>query len=94
MKKLKTPLPDTYECIGCGSTYNLEVHHVFCASNRNNSNLYKCTEYLCYDHHRGNNGVHSGNKQLDTTLKQKHQERLEKGMTRQEFIKIFGRNYL
>ena len=94
-KKSKTPLPtgDKY-CVGCGTTHNLEIHHVFGASNRNNSNKYKCIEWLCSNCHRGNNGVHGINRYLDTKLKQEHQERLEKEITRKIFIRIFGRSYL
>ena len=93
--KIKTPIPNTDKyCVGCGVNYNLEIHHVFGGANRNNSNEYNCTEWLCSNCHRGNNGVHGINRYLDTKLKQEHQERLEKEMTREEFLRIFGRSYL
>ena len=94
-KKVKTPMPDTKKyCVGCGTEYNLEIHHVFGNSSRNASSEYKCVDWLCSNCHRGNNGVHGINRYLDTKLKQEHQERLEKEMTREEFVKLFGRSYL
>lgn len=95
-KRIKTPISSgDKKCSACGRQYGLENHHVFGASNKNNSAKYKCMEWLCSFHHRGNMGVHGSNIQLDTKLKQFHQERLERdGMTREEFIKRFGRNYI
>jgi hypothetical protein len=96
-RKVKTPLPSTpYKCARCGIQYNLSIHHVFYGDKptRDNSSEYGCVEWLCHNHHQGQNGIHSGNKELDLELKRKHQERLEKEMTREEFIKLFGRNYL
>jgi len=95
-KKYKTPLPkgDRF-CQGCGSTSQLEVHHVYYGvGNRNLSSKHECVEWLCNECHRGNNGVHGINKDLDNKLKVKHQEILEISISRQEFIKLFGRNYL
>ena len=95
MTKIKTPLPKgDKECIECKSQYGCEVHHVYGAANKNFSNEYGCTEWLCYEHHRGNSGVHGGNRELDLKLKRKHQERLELEMNREKFIKLIGRNYL
>lgn len=95
-KKEKTPIPDGDKyCQGCGVVVGLEVHHVYGASSRNHSSKYGCVEWLCYECHRGKNGVHGQNKALDAMLKQKHQLRLEnKGMTRDEFRRLFGKSYL
>ena len=86
-KKIPTPLPELNVCSGCGTPLNLEVHHVYFGNNRNNSNIYGCTVYLCSECHRGTNGVHNGNKELDLRLKREQQEKLEsRGMKREEFI--------
>jgi hypothetical protein len=50
---------------------------------------------LCYIHHRGTYGVHGKyGHQLDLQLKQHCQREFEKTHTREEFIKLIGRNYL
>lgn len=48
---------------------------------------------LCRDHHTGNDGVHF-NKRMDLFLKRKCQEEFEKTHTREDFLKLIGRNYL
>ena len=82
-------------CVECGSNY-VERHHIFFGQpNRKLSEKYGCIEYLCSAHHRDLAvGVHGLNKKLDLKLKQKHQKRLEEEMTREQFIKIFGRSWL
>ena len=49
--------------------------------------------YLCPRHHTGDMGVHNGNKTLDLTLKMIAQRKFEETY-KEEFIEIFGRNYL
>ena len=94
-RKIKTPIPGGIKCCqGCGVTTQLEIHHVYGSSNRNNSSKYNCVEWLCSNCHRGKNGVHGENEALNMQLKQKHQLRLEKEMSREEFISLFGKNYL
>jgi hypothetical protein len=48
-----------------------------------------------YDHHEGTNGVHGmkGHK-LDLFLKQTCQKKYEETHTRDDFIKLIGRNYI
>lgn len=49
---------------------------------------------LCFEHHRGNSGVHGKNGlKINIRLKQKCQANYEKTHTREEFIKLIGRNY-
>ena len=95
-QKVKTPIPvGEKKCYNCKEKKYLEIHHVFYNSKRNDASIHKCTEWLCWTCHRNQPfGVHVGNESLDNRLKVKHQTRLEEeGMTRKEFIEIFGRNY-
>lgn len=49
---------------------------------------------LCHEHHNtSNNSVHF-NREMDLKLKRLYQEEYEKNHTREEFIKIIGKNYL
>lgn len=81
------------ECFRCGSTRNLEVHHVFFGNaNRKLSDKYGLTVKLCPYCHRGMNGVHN-NHGFDLKLKEFGQECFEASHPRLSFLKIFGKNY-
>lgn len=83
------------ECYISGRIDWLEEHHIFGGANRKNSEKYGLKVYL--NHHWHNeppNGAHH-NKALMDKLHHAGQEAFERVHgTRQEFIKIFGRNYL
>lgn len=49
--------------------------------------------WLCARHHTSDYGVHF-NKELDLKLKRMGQKKFEEKHTREEFIRLFGRNYL
>ena len=85
---------DKETCVVCGSPF-VEWHHtMYGVSNRKNSEEYGYVIPLCYAHHRGKNGIHF-NKELDLYWKRKAQEHFEETYgTREDFIRIFGRNYL
>lgn len=79
----KSILQTEKECFVCKTT-----------SNRKQSEKYGMKVWLCQRHHTGTNGVHF-NKELDTKLKQFAQGEFEKEIaSRQDFKRIFGRNYL
>ncbi len=83
-------------CYVCGTTENIHTHHVFYgSSNRKNSEKYGMVVDLCGWHHNlSNAGVHF-DKELDLMLKRKYQKMWEeKYGNREDFIKIFGKNYL
>lgn len=82
-------------CYKSGTTYGLELHHIFFGTaNRKLSDKYGLTVWLTPFWHRdGKNGVHF-NKRFDLELKQVGQRIFEQNHTREEFVKIFGRNYL
>ena len=92
----KSIMSNEYECFVCGDIYGLHKHHIFYGyANRKNSEKYGCWCYLCKRHHNMSRfGVHS-DKELDTYLRKICQRKWEKIYgTREEFMQIFGRNYL
>ena len=71
-------------------------HHVFYdTANRKMSEKYGLTVRLCSYacHEYGPYAVHK-NKEIDTWLKKTAQEAFEKTHSREEFMQIFGKNYL
>ena len=82
---------DTDYCYICGR-FGTEIHHVFGASNRKWSTKYGLIVGLCYNHHRGNNGVHF-NRELDLMLKRKAQELFIEQHSESEYFAIFGKFY-
>lgn len=87
-------LQEEKECIFCGTTLNLQLHHVFRTPYRNKSEKYGLTVWLCAEHHTGDNGVHGYNTWLDHQLKVMAQQEFESYHSRDLFIKEFGRSYL
>ena len=58
------------ECYFCGSQVGLESHHCILGKNRHNAERFGLKVWLCYNHHRGTNGVHGKNgHELDLKLK-------------------------
>jgi hypothetical protein len=81
------------QCAECGSCYCIEKHHVFPGPNRKISEKYGMVEDLCPTCHRGDNGIHF-NKAMMLRYKQKHQRAYEETHSREDWIKLIGRNYL
>lgn len=92
---MKSIMQTEKECYITGSTYNLHLHHIYPGNSRRKiSDKYGFTVYLRADWHNASNyGVHF-NKALDLQLKQECQRKFEETHTREEFIKIIGKNYL
>lgn len=86
---------DLEHCYICGATHNLESHHVFLSSNRKNSEKYGLTVRLCHYHHQDHKaGVHFDSEFMDR-LHIEGQQAFERCWgSREDFIRIFGRNYL
>lgn len=83
-------------CFVCGSTYNLQLHHIFYGTaNRKLSDKDGCIVWLCMYHHTGVNGVHL-NHNLDIKIKKICQKAWQEqyNKTTEDFIKQYGRNYL
>ena len=91
---MKSILQKNKECYVCRTTYQLEEHHIFFGTaNRKQSEKCGLKVWLCAEHHRGNSGVHH-NRELDLSIKEFAQSEFEKTHSREEFIRIFGKNYL
>ena len=90
----KSVLSNEHECFVCKSTYNLHRHHIYAGARRKKSEELGAWCYLCARHHNMSGvGVHNSHT-LDLKLKRLCQTELEKrGMTREEFISTFGKNY-
>lgn len=86
---------DTDYCIEC-RRYGTEIHHVLYGkgNNRKLATKYGLVVGLCYNHHRGTQGVHNGNKELDMKLKQMAQRQFNLVYQNEDFLALFGRNYL
>lgn len=81
-------------CYECGR-YGTEIHHViYGTANRKLSDRYGLVVGLCYNHHRGMQGVHNGNKELDMKLKRIGQKAFMEHCPEADFLAVFGRNYL
>lgn len=84
------------ECYICKTTIGLHSHHIFCGtSNRKLSEKYGMKVWLCGHHHNlSNEGVHF-NRELDLRLKRIGQVHYEEIYgSREDFIRVFGKNYL
>ena len=88
------------KCFLCGGRSNfkdgiLEEHHCFGGPNRKYSERYGLKVYLhgfaC--HREGQNAVHK-NKASRLFVQGEAQKAFEKTHTREEFMRIFGKNYL
>ncbi len=79
-------------CFICGA-YGVEIHHIMGGANRKNSTKYGLVVPLCRGCHTGDNGVHM-NKDRNDALKRIAQSRFEQKYSHDEWMSIFGRNYL
>lgn len=87
-------MAETKRCLICGSYNWIEKHHVFGGPNRKNSEKYGMVIDLChYCHNEPPYGVHFNHKN-DLQLKQKYQRLFAERYPNENFMGIFGRNYL
>lgn len=85
------------ECIICGGYYGLESHHCLLGKNRKKAEEDGLKVWLCYDHHRGTNGVHGKNgHELQEHLKIIAEKvwLKEYNKTKDDFRERYGRNYI
>lgn len=80
-------------CYLCSRTTGIEEHHIYFGSLRRISEKHGFKVWLCADHHRGNNGPHQ-RRVIDLLLKRVCQRKFEETHSREDFMKIIGRNYL
>ena len=83
------------QCFICGKTGYTERHHIYGSANRKYSEQYGLTVYLCPECHRTSEIAVHRNKEVRTTLQRIGQRTFEKKCgSREEFVKLFGKNYL
>lgn len=85
------------KCFVCGKNggyWGLDRHHCFGNANRNKSEKFGLVVWLCHDECHLN-GVHK-NAELNRMVQAKAQQVAmhHYGWTTEEFIKIFGKNYI
>ena len=92
----KSILSNERRCYICGSTVNLQKHHIlYGTSNRKNSERWGCWCYLCAYHHTMSDEAVHFNHLLDLSLKQECQRAFEDQIGDSEmFMSIFGKNWL
>lgn len=91
---MKSIVQEAKCCYLCGSTYNLECHHIiFGTAGRKIADKLGLKVWLCADHHRGNVSPHR-DRNIDLQLKRLAQTCYEAKHTREEWMERVGRNYL
>lgn len=89
---MESIISDKKECYVCRKK-NVHKHHIYFGTNRKQSDKIGAWVYLCPEHHVGFTGVHQ-NKALDLFFKTLCQKKFEENHSREEFVKVIGRNYL
>ena len=93
---MKSIISNERECFICHKLEPLHKHHIYEGTGRRAlSEKYGCWIYLCPRHHNWSDyGIHA-NKELDLKIKQMCQKKwMELYGSEEDFIKVFGRNYL
>ena len=97
---MKSIVQKTKECIACRTQYRkfnpyVECPHVYFGEKRKISDRNGFTVWLCPEHHRGLTGVHGKHgHDLDLWLKRLTQKTYEEKHSREDFIRLIGKNYL
>ena len=73
---------------------NTENHHIFFGPNRERSEEYGFTTRLCQEHHRNGPAAVHTNAEVCRNLQRECQKEFEKAHSREEFVRIIGKNYL
>ena len=90
----KSIIQEEKVCFVTGSTFNLDCHHCIHGSNRSNADKYGLTVWLRHDIHMALHAHKKPFQNLDKQLKIEAQKAFEKNHTREEFMSIFGINYI
>ena len=90
MKTLKKCSSRTDSCYICGSSQGIQTHHMLHGYMRKAADKYGLTVPLCYKCHTllHDHGLH------DKELQQEAQRRFEAEYSHEEFMAIFGKNFL
>ena len=91
----KSIMQDKRECYATGATVNLDRHHVFKGSRRGSSEACGLWVWLRHDVHMAMHDHNPPWEKLEDALKIAAQRAFEaNGGTREEFMAIFGANYI
>ena len=91
---MRSALQDEKRCYICGSVIDLERHHILAGVGRRSlSERHGLWVYLCHRHHTGRGGAQY-DPDLSRGLKEDAQRAFERDHTRDEWMSIFGKNYL
>jgi len=90
---MRSLINNSKECYICGSTYNIEKHHmVFGSANRKKADEDGLWCNLCHSCHQA---VHNQDIWEKKALQELAQEKYEEKIgTREQFIKRYGKSYL
>lgn len=91
MANVKSIMQDDKFCFVTGGLIELDRHHIFAGSRRKASEKYGC---WCWLRHNVHMELHDKNKALDKMLRRACQERFEEIWGHDEFMRVFGKNYL
>ena len=92
---MKSIIQKSRGCYFCGTTKNLEEHHIFFGNpGRKISEKNGFKVYLCDQCHRIRESSPHRNRKNDLMLKELCQKKKKKTHTREEFMELVGRNYL
>ena len=93
---MKSILQDNKRCYITGGKCNLQKHHIYFGPNRKISEDNGFWVWLSMELHTGSSmAVHGNNgHDLDMQLKQDCQRKFEETHSREEFVRLIGRNYL
>jgi hypothetical protein len=80
-------------CEVCGAGYAANHEIFFGRGKRQLSIKYGLQKRLCHEHHQGPYGPHF-NKAIDDEYKREGQTKFEETHTREEWMKLIGKNYL
>lgn len=92
-QRLKNPIPTAEDlCIVCGAAW-AQTHEIFPGKNRQLSMKYKMQVRLCERHHTGDESIER-HPELVKKLQKEYQQKFEDQYGHEEFMRIFGKNYL
>ena len=90
---MKSIIQTEKECYFCHKT-SVHKHHIYFGGNRKVSEKNGFTVYLCPEHHNMSNDSVHRDIGMDTALKRLCQREYEQTHTREQFLRIIGKNYL
>ena len=93
---------DKGSCYLCGRNkyaelYGLDEHHIFGGADRKKSEKYGLKVFLCHDrcHENGESSVHRNREVSDKLRAEAQRAAMDRyGWSREDFIDVFGKNYI